>query len=591
MKVGYLITARLKSTRLPEKLLREVEGHPIFTHMLDRLKLANRIDEIIICTSTNPQDDRLEELAQAQGVSCFRGDEDDVLKRLYNASVSFDLDYILNITADCPFVDPIYVDKIVEAFETTNADLIRTFSLPHGAFSYGINPVALSQILEIKADNNTEVWGRYFTDTDLFKIYDLPINNPLHCQPGLRMTLDYPEDLEFFKAVFAALYKPGQVFSLDEILLFLRDHPEVVAINSHCAAAFQQRWKRQSQIALKPRHEIHRGAILGCGSIGQRHIRNLRLLGITDLIALRSHQGHYTDLDSALGVRETTDWNELIDARPEIAIISNPTSLHLEVASRLIPHVRGLFIEKPISDTLEGVAAFLDNLKDRRIVSFVGNNLQFHPVVLEIEKILESERLGAPLSMQCQVGHWLPEWHPYEDYRQAYYARKDLGGGTLLTLIHEVHLALQLLGPSQAVTCFINPSALLPLDVEVMADLMLQHNSGAVSQIHLDFLQRPAHRQGVISCENGWISYDLIRPQVAVQANGEDQPEITLQPENFQVNDHYVEEMRTFLQYVREGRCRHAYDAWNGAQSLAVVTSALASADSSKTVIVPGVKR
>ncbi|HEY6218389.1 MAG TPA: NTP transferase domain-containing protein, partial [Pyrinomonadaceae bacterium] len=142
MKTGFLITARLKSTRLPLKLLQPVENRPIFSHMLDRLKLAKRVDQIIVCTSTNPQDDPLIELAEAEGVASFRGDEDDVVKRLSDAATAFGLDYILSITADCPFSDPGYADRIVEAYLQTNADLIRALTLPHGAFSYGVKPEA-----------------------------------------------------------------------------------------------------------------------------------------------------------------------------------------------------------------------------------------------------------------------------------------------------------------------------------------------------------------------------------------------------------------------------------------------------------------
>jgi spore coat polysaccharide biosynthesis protein SpsF len=143
------------------KLLQEVEGRPIFTHMLDRLKLARHVDQIIVCTSTNPQDDPLVTLAANEGVFYFRGDEDDVVKRLSDAATEFKLDYILSITADCPFSDPEYADKIVEAYKQTNADLIRALDLPHGAFSYGVKPAAYRKIVEIKDQTDSEVWGRY----------------------------------------------------------------------------------------------------------------------------------------------------------------------------------------------------------------------------------------------------------------------------------------------------------------------------------------------------------------------------------------------------------------------------------------------
>ena len=587
MKVGFLITARLKSTRLPEKLLREVLGRPIFAYMLDRLKLTNRAGQIIVCTSTNPQDDRLVDLALAEDVAYFRGDEDDVLKRLYDASVAFDLDYILNITADCPFVDPVYADKIVDAYEATNADLIRVFDLPHGAYSYGIKPLALKKVLEIKDDRNTEVWGGYFTDTDLFNVYDLPVDDPLHRWPDLRMTLDYPEDLEFFKAVFTQLYQPGKVFSLDEILLFLKDHPEVVDINRHCEAAFQKRVDSQSAIKLKSRYAVRRVAVFGCGSIGQRHIRNLRSLGITDIVALRSRLGHFKELDPELEVREVQDWEELMDSQPDVAIISNPTSLHLETATHLVPHVRGLFIEKPLAASLEGVKELLQQIQRHKTISFVGYDLQFHAAVRAVQEILESDRLGKPLILQAQVGQWLRDWHPYEDYRQAYYARQDLGGGVALTLIHEVHLALEFLGGARRVSCLLPGSDLLPLEVDVIADMMIQHASGAVSQLHLDYIQRPAHRCGILSCERGWISYDLINPGVTAQFEDAATPQVIWESPDYDSNQLYIDEMITFLQYVREGRIRHPFDARSAARSLAIVDTAFESARSGLLATIP----
>ena len=587
MKTGFLITARLKSTRLPLKLLQPVEDRPIFSHMLDRLKLAKRVDQIIVCTSTNPQDDPLIDLAEAEGVSWFRGDEDDVVKRLSDAATEFNLDYILSITADCPFSDPGYADRIVEAYLESNADLIRALKLPHGAFSYGVKPEAFRKIVEIKDQTNTEVWGRYFTDTDLFEVYDLPIENELHRQPTLRMTLDYPADLEFFRAVFAHLYKRGEVFTLDEILRFLRDHPEVVAINKDCAAAFQKRWLSQSSIKLKPRYEVKRAVVIGSGSIGQRHIRNLRRLGLTDIFALRTRKGASQDLDPALEVKELSDWSELLELRADVAIVSNPTSLHLETIERCLPHARGIFIEKPLATSLEGVAELLQQIKQRRVVSFVGYNLQFHPVVKELQKFLADDAAGKPLLFQCQVGQWIADWHPQEDYRDAYFARKDLGGGVLLTLIHEIHLAMALLGVAERVGCLTPAYEPLALDVEVVADLMIHHSSNAVSQIHLDMIQRPAHRGGVISCEHGWISYNLLTNTVIGQTAGQSGVQVVADDALYDVNESYLEEMQTFLDCVREGKVRHEHDAVRATQSLAIATSALEAARKQAFVEIP----
>jgi len=583
VKVAYLITVRLKSTRLPQKALRLVAGRPILAHQIDRVKQVSRADEIVVCTSTHPQDDPLEALARDEGVSCFRGDADDVLVRLQEAATRADADYVLNITGDCPFVDPQYADRVVNAFERTNADLIRAFDLPHGAFSYGIKPAALAKAIEIKDDTETSAWGRYFTDTDLFDLIDLDVD-PRHRRPELRMTLDYPEDLAFVEAVFAALHRPDSTFSLDDIIEFLDAHPEVVALNEQCGAWYRDRFAAESSIRLKPRYPVNRIAIVGCGSIGQRHARNLRRLGVEEVIACRSGRGVTRELDTELDVREVESLDALVKAKPDAAIISNPTSLHVKAALSLIPHVKGLFIEKPIAESLPAAQCLLKAVAQARVVSFVGYNLQFHPA---IEQLMSLRReLGRALVFQCQVGQWLPDWHPTEDYRQAYFARRDLGGGMIRTLSHELHLAIELLGPARHVHATVTPYDSLSADVDLIADLQVQHASGSVSQVHLDAVQRTAHRTGVLSAEQGWLRYDLVQPSLIKQSTVDRQPVTAWNGAGFDSNDPYLAEMSAFLQYVREGRVRHAHDVWRGMTTMALIQGALKSAASGQTAAV-----
>lgn len=249
MKTGYLITARMKSTRLPKKLTLEIENREVIRWMIDRLKLAKSIDTIIICTSTNSQDDILEIIAKEEKIEIFRGHEEDVIQRLYDAAVAFKLDYALNITADCPLVSIEYIEKIIEKYTETNADLIRTLDLPHGFFSYGLKIEALKKVCEIKKGIETEVWGRYFTDTGLFSVLDLTIPVSLQ-RSDYRLTLDYPEDFDFFKSVYSHFstntYKTGII----EIIEYLDQHPEIVNLNRNLHLAYQKRWDNQNNISL-----------------------------------------------------------------------------------------------------------------------------------------------------------------------------------------------------------------------------------------------------------------------------------------------------------------------------------------------------
>ncbi len=570
MKTGFLVVARLKSTRLPRKVLLEVKGRSFLTHLVDRVKSTRRIDQIVLCTSTHEQDDSLEELAKVEGIACFRGDEEDVLMRLHQAVVAHNLNYMVTITGDCPLVEPEYIDRLVDDFSVTGADYTTVYDLPHGSYSWGLKPSALARAIELKNDSNTEVWERYFTDTDCFQIHRLSVDSR-HCRPGLRMTLDYPEDLVFFKRLFDALYEPGRILELDEILGYLDAHPEVEQINAHCEELYSRRRKQQNVISLKPRYAVERAAIIGAGSIGQRHIRNLRKIGIQSIAALRTRRGHFRDLNPDLEVRETTDFSALMASKPDIAIVSNPTSEHLKTAARLLPQVRGVMIEKPLSDSLHGVKEFLRQVRRHRAVTFIAYNFQFHEIFRTVGDLIKSERLGRPLNLQAVFGHWLPDWHPYEDYRYLYAARKELGGGVALTLIHEVEFALSLFGEAKSVTAAFSSSDALETDVDACADIMIRHAEGPVSQLHLDYLQQPWHREGQICCEKGSVRYDFSNQSVTCRSAGESEwVEIWRDPDH-DSNRCYIDMLRDFVDCVKEGRIRHDYDAWKGTGSLAVV--------------------
>jgi len=250
MKIGYLITARMKSTRLKHKLTLEINGRQIIRWMIDRLKLAKSIDEIIICTSTNPQDDILVQIAFEEGIKIFRGHEEDVIQRLYDAAIENKLDYALNITADCPLVSIEYIEKIIEEYKNNNADLVRTLDLPHGFYSYGLKVEALKRVCELKNGTDTEVWGRYFTDTGLFNVVDLEIPTEL-IRNDFRLTLDYPQDFDFFNAIYSHFGNATYSVGISEIIQFLDDNPEIVSINKDLKKSYKERWDSQNQIKLK----------------------------------------------------------------------------------------------------------------------------------------------------------------------------------------------------------------------------------------------------------------------------------------------------------------------------------------------------
>ncbi len=229
---AILITARLKSKRLPKKLLRKIEKIPMIEHLIDRLKKSKKIKKIILCTSTNIQDDQLEIISKKKKISCFRGSEDDVLHRLYSASIKYNIKNIVNCTADNPFVDPVYIDKAIVYHIKNKNDFTDIPLLPWGTFSYCLTVQALDKVCKIKNSNDTEYWHNYFHNTNYFKKGSYNNVAKKHVNKNLRLTVDTKEDLKLIRKIFRSLYKKNKVFTLDEIILLLKKNPELIKINN-----------------------------------------------------------------------------------------------------------------------------------------------------------------------------------------------------------------------------------------------------------------------------------------------------------------------------------------------------------------------
>lgn len=232
MRTAVTITVRMKSTRLPEKAMKDLVGKPMIEHLIDRLKYAKLPDEIILCTSTNPQDDILVEVAKKNNIKWFRGDEVDVLKRLLDASKKSKIDFIVSTTGDNPLTDPHYIEGLINKFKETDADYITCLDLPLGAFSYGIKVRALEKVVELKKEMDTEIWGVYFTETNLFKIEEMEVESQLK-HPEMRLTVDTPEDFRLMEEIYGLLYKEDKLIELADVINLFRENPMFLEINKN----------------------------------------------------------------------------------------------------------------------------------------------------------------------------------------------------------------------------------------------------------------------------------------------------------------------------------------------------------------------
>jgi len=251
MKSAIFIAVRMKSTRLSKKAILKIKGKTVIEHLIDRLKTAKLPDLIVLCTSTNPDDKILCDIAKKNNIECFRGSQEDKLDRFLKTARKYSINFIVSVDGDDIFCDPEFIDKTIETFIRTQADYITCKDLPLGAASHGIKFEALEKICKLKGETDTEIYGGYFTETGLFKVEYLKVEDEDLKHPEIRMTLDYPEDYEFFKAVFNELYNARKTFTLKEILTLLRRKPNIIDINKHVQERYAERIKKHTKVKLK----------------------------------------------------------------------------------------------------------------------------------------------------------------------------------------------------------------------------------------------------------------------------------------------------------------------------------------------------
>ena len=264
---------------------------------------------------------------------------------------------------------------------------------------------------------------------------------------------------------------------------------------------------------------------VGLGGIGQRHLRNLRTLlgtaldpiayrvrGASAVLTDRLEIAHGEELIAKYGIREYSDLSEALDQSPEAVFVCNPSRLHVEPARQAIERGCHVFIEKPLSDRSDGVVDLVLAAEKRRVVAVVGYQLRFHPIIERARALLEAGALGRILRVHARVGEYLPDWHKYEDYRTMYAARRELGGGVILSQIHEFDYLYWLFGrPEQLFTCGGQLSE-LEIDVEDVASTLMQVRRGEQVfpiQLEQDYVQRPAVRTCEVLGTEGVVTIDL----------------------------------------------------------------------------------
>lgn len=290
--------------------------------------------------------------------------------------------------------------------------------------------------------------------------------------------------------------------------------------------------------------------IAGFGSIGRRHFRNLTALGEKDILFLRSRRSTLDDTELA-GFPVETSMEAALAHRPDAVIVANPTSLHLDVAVPAACQGCHLLLEKPISHSLEGLDRLADAVKTGRGQVLVGFQYRFHPGLRQVQQWLQQKTAGDPITAQVFWGEYLPGWHPWEDYRQSYSARADLGGGVVLTLCHPFDYLRWLLGDIQSLYAQTGKLSSLEIDVEDTADVLLKLGGGTSARVHLDYYTRPGDHSLQISCSEGSIRWDNQTGAASIYRADLARWEEVPPPTGFERNSLFINEMSHFIAVMR----------------------------------------
>ncbi|MEP6692849.1 MAG: Gfo/Idh/MocA family oxidoreductase, partial [Gemmatimonadaceae bacterium] len=278
-----------------------------------------------------------------------------------------------------------------------------------------------------------------------------------------------------------------------------------------------------------------------------------------------------------LGLRVFAALDDALATKPDAAFICTPSALHVPAAIACARAGAHLFMEKPLSHTLDGVRELLAEVARASVIGTVGCQMRFHPCLVRAAAAIRNETLGRVLAVRAAAGEHLPDWHPYEDYRTGYAARRSLGGGVILTLIHELDYVQWMFGVPKRVFALGGQWSRLELDeVEDVASMLLEcadaRGRPVAVHVQLDYLQRPPRRSCEIVGDKGTFNADLRGNSYSLRLHDDSSDRPSAFPE-FERNDMFLDEIRHFVGAMR-GEHPPAVSLAEAADTLRVVLAA-----------------
>lgn len=321
--------------------------------------------------------------------------------------------------------------------------------------------------------------------------------------------------------------------------------------------------------------------IVGCGSIGERHIKNLKSFLKGNILACDLNESRLGCIRKKYGIDTYKNYNKALSKKVDCVMVCTPTSTHLNLARKALAANCHVFIEKPLSNNLRGVDELIRlGKKNNKIIS-VGYILRFDKCLRKIKEWLNAQEIGKVVSVNAHFGYSFLKRKPDRDYREDYAGQKAGGGGVILDVSHEIDYLMWLIGEVEEVFCYSNKSSQLDIDVEDLAEIFLKFKNNTISTIHLDFIQLPYHRFCRIIGHNGTIDWNFAKGIAKLYKAEKGKWEIYRGDKDWNIM--YLEEIKHFIKCV-EGKEKNFVDGKTGKKVLEVALAAKKSSKSRKII-------
>jgi predicted dehydrogenase len=325
---------------------------------------------------------------------------------------------------------------------------------------------------------------------------------------------------------------------------------------------------------------VRKVLIVGFGSIGQRHLRLIRESLPSAEIMIFRHQR--TNSIPKLANFVACSIDEVRKFSPEVAVIANPAPFHLKISMVLATLGCHLLIEKPISDTPDGVLELVKSCRAAEVICQVGYNMRYLPSLLRFRDFINAGLIGRPLAVRCEVGQYLPCWRPEADYKKGVSANRRLGGGVLLELSHEVDYLRWMFGEVDWVSSWVGNVGDLAIDVEDTAHLIFScrfshYSKPVIVNLNMDFIRQDMTRTCTVIGECGSLRWNGVEGIVEVyESRGKGWRELVAVP--YEPDESYRAQWRDFLDCIARSR-KPLVDAVEALKVLEIIDAARLSAE------------